>query len=148
MMKAEVKEGRIELSDIESPEAVEAYLRAMGFEVSTFFSVRDVCQNIIIYPPKKVAAEWIAGDRIEKAIELGFKYGSTDGAHHKMWVIDQMIRILTDCPTVTRKATDVNQKEYEYQALAESDKYRELLAAFRAGEDGPETYSWDEGIAP
>ena len=56
MMKAEVKEGCIELSDIESPEAVEAYLRAMGFEVSTFFSVRDVCQNIIIYPGNKKAS--------------------------------------------------------------------------------------------
>ena len=145
-MKAEVGNGHITLSDIESAAAVLAYLRTSGFDASQSHFADG--PDITIFPPKKVAAEWLAGDRVEKAIELGFEYGSIDGGHHKMWVIDQMIRILTDCPTVTRKATDVNQKEYEYQALAESDKYRELLAAFRAGEDGPETYSWDEGIAP
>lgn len=31
-------------------------------------------------------------DRIEKAIEIAVKYGGIDGAHHKTWVIDQMVR--------------------------------------------------------
>ena len=101
-------------------------------------------QIIRISPPDALKED----ERIERAIELGFEYGSIDGGHHKMWVIDQMIRILTDCPTITLKAVDVNQTEYEYQSLGESDKYRELMATFRDGEDGPETYSWDEGIAP
>ena len=146
MMKAEVGNGHITLSDIESAAAVLAYLRTSGFDASRSHFADG--PDITIFPPKKVAAEWIAGDRIEKAIELGFKYGSTDGAHHKMWVIDQMIRILTDCPTVTLPAIDANGELYRYEDLGESDRYRELLAAFRSGGDGPETYSWDKGIAP
>ena len=63
-------------------------------------------------------------DRIAKALELGVKYGGIDGAHHKDWVIDQMIRILA------------------------ADGYDEIVADACAGEDGPHTYGWDCGIAP
>jgi len=49
--------------------------------------------------------------------------GGFDGGHHKMWVIDQMIRIL-------------------------ADDYEAWVTEYRDGEDGPETYDWDEGIAP
>ena len=63
---------------------------------------------------------------IEKALELARQYASIDGAHHKMWVIDQMVR-----------------------ALCESEAaYRRWIAEHNDGEDGPDTYSWDEGIAP
>lgn len=34
--------------------------------------------------------------RINKALEIAAECGSTDGAHHKMWVIDQMVRALLD----------------------------------------------------
>lgn len=33
-------------------------------------------------------------ERIEKAIEIAIEYGGIDGAHHKDWVIDQMVRAL------------------------------------------------------
>ena len=33
-------------------------------------------------------------ENMNKAIELGVQYGGIDGAHHKDWVIDQMIRVL------------------------------------------------------
>ena len=46
------------------------------------------------------------------------------GAHHKQWVIDQMARTLT------------------------GDRYSEWIADRGWGEDGPDTYGWDEGIAP
>lgn len=52
------------------------------------------------------------------------KYGSIDGDHHKMWVIDQVVRVLTGA------------------------NYDAFIAELKAGEDGPETYGWDEGIAP
>lgn len=39
-------------------------------------------------------------ERIAAALEVAANYGATDGAHHKMWVIDQMVRNLTGCPTV------------------------------------------------
>ena len=63
-------------------------------------------------------------DRIADALNIAEFYGSCDGAHHKTWVIDQMVRALT------------------------GDGYAEWVRKRKAGEDGPETYEWDEGIAP
>ena len=71
-----------------------------------------------------MADDKLAGKRINEAIALAVQYGSTDGSHHKMWVIDQMVRALT------------------------GDGYSEFVRAARAGEDGPDTYEWDEGIPP
>ena len=61
---------------------------------------------------------------IEKAIDLAVQYGGIDGDHHKAWVIDQMVRALA------------------------GDRYEQIVADAKDGEDGPDTYSWDEGIAP
>lgn len=36
-------------------------------------------------------------DRIQKALDIAVRYGGNDGAHHKDWVIDQMVRALTGC---------------------------------------------------
>jgi len=80
---------------------------------------------------------------IEKALEIAVQYGGIDGAHHKTWVIDQMVRALTNCPMVTIKTPT-----YEYQSQGESDEYKKLVADACNGEDGPETYEWDTGIAP
>ena len=63
-------------------------------------------------------------DRINKAIEIAVRYGGIDGDHHKAWVIDQMVRVLA------------------------GDQYDHIVKLARDGEDGPETYSWDEGVAP
>jgi hypothetical protein len=62
--------------------------------------------------------------KIEAALDLAFRFGGIDGGHHKMWVIDQMVRILA------------------------GDAYEERVQIECAGEDGPETYIWDTGIAP
>jgi hypothetical protein len=59
-----------------------------------------------------------------KALDLAVRFGGIDGDHHKAWVIDQMVRALA------------------------GDGYDQLVAEAKAGEDGPETYGWDEGIAP
>jgi len=61
---------------------------------------------------------------VERAIDIAQQYGAIDGDHHKMWVIDQMVRALT------------------------GDGYEEWVTKFRDGEDGPDTYAWDGGIAP
>lgn len=63
-------------------------------------------------------------DKAVNALDVAFQYGAIDGAHHKMWVIDQMVRALT------------------------GNKYEEWVKEFCDGEDGPETYSWDTGVAP
>ena len=60
-------------------------------------------------------------DKIRLAIAFALGYGQIDGAHHKMWVIDQMLRALAD------------------------DRYDSLVAEEREGsEDG----CWDVGIPP
>jgi hypothetical protein len=66
----------------------------------------------------------VTDSRIDRALECAISYGGIDGDHHKAWVIDQMIRWLT------------------------GDKYDSIVEDACAGEDGPNTYSWDCGTAP
>lgn len=63
-------------------------------------------------------------ERVREAQEIARDYGSIDGSHHKMWVIDQMVRALTGVD------------------------YAAWVAEHNDGEDGPDTYEWDEGIEP
>jgi len=88
------------------------------------------------------------GQRIQKALDMAVQYGGIDGDHHKAWVIDQMVRALTGCPMVEKTALDCNRNEYSYKTQGESEEYKELVRDAKAGEDGPETYSWEVGIAP
>ena len=62
--------------------------------------------------------------KIQQALDIAIEYGGFDGGHHKAWVIDQMVRALTG---------------HEYNAFVKD---------VCSGEDGPDTYAWDEGIAP
>jgi len=61
---------------------------------------------------------------MEAALDFAHMCGAIDGAHHKMWVIDQMVRALPGAG------------------------YDEWVRLQRDGSDGPNTYEWDEGIAP
>lgn len=60
---------------------------------------------------------------ISEALALILKYGGIDGAHHKQWLIDQILRALT------------------------GDGYNKWLSDYEVDENG-DTYTWDEGIAP
>lgn len=86
--------------------------------------------------------------RVAEALGIASGYGSIDGAHHKAWVIDQMVRALCGCPTVEITVNPPNGPSYTYEGLGENDRYREFVALHNDGEDGPETYEWDCGIAP
>lgn len=86
--------------------------------------------------------------KISKALAIAFQSGGCDGAHHKAWVIDQMVRALTGCPVVGRTAKDCRGEPYTFGAQGESAEYLAWVAEQRDGENGPETYEWDEGIAP
>ena len=66
----------------------------------------------------------LTGD-INKALQLAFDWGQVDGDHHKMWVIDQMVRALLGV---------------EYAQWVEA--YQEF------DEEGEPQYFWDEGVAP
>lgn len=63
-------------------------------------------------------------ERIVAAKNLAHRYGGIEGEHHKTWVIDQMVRLLA------------------------GPDYDQWVTDQKAGEDGPNTYSWDEGIPP
>lgn len=65
-----------------------------------------------------------ADDRITRAITIAVQSGGADGSHHKAWVVDQMVRILA------------------------GEKYDEIVRAAKDGEDGPDSYEWDCGVAP
>ena len=63
-------------------------------------------------------------EKISKALDMAFQYGQIDGGHHKMWVIDQMIRALT------------------------GEKYNEWIEDYIYDKETGDTYIWDEGIVP
>ena len=81
--------------------------------------------------------------RIEEALKCAMSYGGIDGAHHKTWVIDQMVRALTGCVSMIR-----NEEHTQSIEVEESDEYQQWVAEHNNGEDGPDTYDWDVGIAP
>jgi hypothetical protein len=62
--------------------------------------------------------------RISAALWCITCFGGIDGAHHKQWCLDQVVRIL------------------------KAEQYEDWVEEFEDGEDGSDTYSWDEGIAP
>lgn len=63
-------------------------------------------------------------NKIDEALCLIETFGNIDGSHHKTWLIDQMVRILT------------------------GPNYDQWVKDKKDGEDGPDTYHWDCGIAP
>lgn len=74
---------------------------------------------------RNVLAEIEKKDKqIEKALNIAFDYGQTDGEHHKAWVIDQMVRALT------------------------GRKYEKQINNYIYDEETGENYIWNKGIAP
>jgi len=71
--------------------------------------------------------------RIHNALRIADDWGQADGAHHKAWVIDQIVRALC------------GQRPGYNEPTAE---YLQWVRAYRAGQDGPDTYDWDEGTVP
>lgn len=64
-------------------------------------------------------------ERIKEALNLAWQYGQIDGSHHKMWVINQMVRVL----------------------CGDKEEYRKWVEAYETP-DGEDYYVWDMGIAP
>lgn len=58
------------------------------------------------------------------ALDLVVRYGGIDGSYHKQWVLDQVAQALT------------------------GENYEDMVTYACDGEDGPDTYDWDVGIAP
>jgi hypothetical protein len=71
--------------------------------------------------------------RMRDALDIA-TLGMIDGAHHKTWVIDQMVRILLGC------------EEDE-----ESEAYKHFVHNFEHRDEADQqrrTHEWDKGIAP
>ncbi len=76
-------------------------------------------------------------------------YGGADGHHHKDWVLDNVARILQGTPVIITLAEWVNGHREERLNLDEPPKeYWEWVEKSKYGEDGPDTYSYEFGIAP
>jgi hypothetical protein len=87
-------------------------------------------------------------ERIDKAINYAVRFGGIGGDHHKAWVIDQMVRALTGCPTVMLVGHAESGAAYDYSAQGESEEYTKLVKEACDGDLGPDTYTWELGIAP
>lgn len=86
--------------------------------------------------------------RIATALDIAMRYGGIDGDHHKMWVIDQMVRALHGVPLESFVGTDVRGNRYEFDAQGTNEQYAEWIRLHNSGDDGPDTYSWGTGIPP
>ena len=84
----------------------------------------NAAQLLVLEREAKDAAFEEMRTAIETATNLAMRFGGTDEGHHMTWIIAQMVRALT------------------------GEAYEEWVRVFNAGEDGPETYEWDEGITP
>lgn len=87
-------------------------------------------------------------ERIQKAINIAVQYGGIDGAHHKDWAIDQIVRALTGCPVEPKTSKNWQGDPISYLAQGESDEYKQVVKEACSGEDGPDSYEWNTGIAP
>lgn len=111
----------IELFGDEAPMDVFYYL-SDGHNLSLI----DTRKKINEIAREDAAAIYVADQnkRVNRAIDLAVRYGGIDGSHHKDWVIDQIVRVLA------------------------GDEYERIIKEACDGEDGPETYGWEVGIAP
>lgn len=75
--------------------------------------------------------------------------GGYDGGHHKTWVIDQTVRILKGTKVIVKLARWKNgQTEERFMLDSPSEEYLKWVEEMKSGEDGPDTYEYDCGIAP
>ncbi len=65
------------------------------------------------------------------------------------WVLDSVIRILNGTPIILKIAKWGNGVMEERISLGEpTEEYYKWVKDIKAGEDGDNTYSYSEGIAP
>ncbi len=92
--------------------------------------------------------------RVASALKVAESFGAFDGAHHKMWVIDQMVRTLTGCPFVQKErpyrehGDRGKELTHKYSTLGESPEYLAFVAKFDEDDEGEKNNGWDVGVAP
>ena len=108
------------------PGFVSSYCIAQGGSSTILSHNTRLCKKLFEELEEKESVEDIFRQGAIKALEIASEFGQEDGAHHKAWVIDQMVRKL----------------------LINTIGYNDFIKEYRDGEEGPGTYDWDEGIAP
>lgn len=87
----------------------------------------------------------------QKVQAIIMNYGGVDGAHHKQYALDLILRVVTNCPMIVVESK-CNGKTYYYEHFGESPEYLKWCEDYR-GEYDPEEKEyqygeWDKGIAP
>lgn len=77
------------------------------------------------------------------------RYGGIDGDHHKAWLIDQTVRILTETKVLIKIAEwEDGTREDRFTLEEPPAEYWSLVKEMKGGEDGPDSYGYDFGISP
>ena len=86
---------------------------------------------------------WLWGKEEWAIFWIGM-YGQIDGDHHKLWVIDQVMRILQGTKVIVSEARWENgHKEYRFVLTDSPSKvYENFVDQYEKEDD------WDTGIAP
>lgn len=74
---------------------------------------------------RRTKDEIIMEERIKRALGFAWSYGQIDGSHHRLWVIDQMVRAL----------------------CGSEEDYKNWVQTYETP-DGEDYWEWDTGIAP
>ena len=82
-------------------------------------------------------------------------YGQIDGGHHKLWVLDQVARILKGTPIILKEARwdgdEGKLTEYRYWTGEPSQEYLDWVIEMKGDYDEENEeyeYGYDEGCAP
>lgn len=65
-------------------------------------------------------------EQLIKILSLIGEFGGVDGAHHKQWLLDQIVR----------------------EIAGDEETYCEWVTEWNDGEEGAKTYEWDVGVSP
>lgn len=91
----------------------------------------------------------------EWALDFIERFGQFEGAHHKAWVLDQVVRILHGTPVVVKRASwdaggGVKEIEYRTSTGQPTPAYDEWVEDMKGepGEDGELEYDYDAGVTP
>lgn len=106
-----------------------SFVTGVGFKRQaneTYTCYTDLCKDCIgdlkAFLTDTDQAVYQADGRIAKALEIAWRHGQNDGAHHKAWVIDQLVHAL----------------------FYTEEDYTRWVSLYENGGE----YEWDVGIAP
>lgn len=89
-------------------------------------------------------------DKVDWALYWVGSYGQIDGEHHKLWVLDQVARILNGTKVnVFLAKWDNGFEEYRHSLGEPSQEYLDWVTWMRGDDgDGGDEYSYNEGSCP